>query len=245
MAIERERHERSLRAALDRHQVLLDEMNHRVKNSLMIVSSMLQLQASEVGDAVLTQHLTEAAQRVTAIGQVHDQLSHGSDVERMDIGRYIEAVCKDLDASVPQCAVRSEVQPGIEVASDRAISTALIVNELIANAAKYASPGRPAARSACGFQPRTTTRCDLGARRGRGASGRFRSRPAEGPWHADRHGVRRPARRHAGRSHPTIRAPSSSSRSRARRRAERARVFYKHMFMVFRTASFQLAHTRM
>src|SRR5213078_2996894 len=39
MAIERERHERSLRAALDRHQVLLDEMNHRVKNSLMIVSS--------------------------------------------------------------------------------------------------------------------------------------------------------------------------------------------------------------
>ena len=142
MAIERERHERSLRAALDRHQVLLDEMNHRVKNSLMIVSGMLQLQASEVGDAVLTQHLTEAAQRVTAIGQVHDQLSRGSDVERMDIGRYIEAVCKDLDASVPHCAIRSEVQPGIEVASDRAISTALIVNELIANAAKYASSGR-------------------------------------------------------------------------------------------------------
>jgi two-component sensor histidine kinase len=143
MAIERERHERSLRAALDRHQVLLDEMNHRVKNSLMIVSSMLQLQASEVGDEVLTRHLNEAAQRVAAIGQVHDQLSHGADVERMDIGRYIEAVCKDLDASVPQCTVRSEVQPGIEIASDRAISTALIVNELIANAAKHASPGGP------------------------------------------------------------------------------------------------------
>jgi two-component sensor histidine kinase len=143
MAIERERHERSLRVALDRHQILLDEMNHRVKNSLMIVSSMLRLQAVEVGDEALTQHLTEAAQRVTAIGQVHDQLAHGSDVERMDIGRYIEAVCRDLDASVPQCAVRSEVQPGIEVASDRAISTALIVNELIANAAKHASPGPP------------------------------------------------------------------------------------------------------
>lgn len=142
MAIERERHERSLRAALDRHQVLLDEMNHRVKNSLMIVSSMLQLQASEVGDPVLTQHLTDAAQRVTAIGQVHDQLSRGSDVERMDIGRYIQAVCKDLNASVPQCAIRSEVQAGIEIASDRAISTALIVNELIANAAKYAASGQ-------------------------------------------------------------------------------------------------------
>ncbi|MCW5735112.1 MAG: GAF domain-containing protein [Enhydrobacter sp.] len=145
MAIERERQERSLRAALDRHQILLNEMNHRVKNSLMIVSSMLQLQASEVGDPVLTQHLTEAAQRVTAIGQVHDQLSRGSDVERLDIGRYIESVCKNLDASVAQCAVRCATQPGIEIASDRAISTALIVNELIANAAKYASPGRAGA----------------------------------------------------------------------------------------------------
>ena len=104
MAIERERHERSLRAALDRHQVLLDEMNHRVKNSLMIVSSMLQLQASEVGDEVLTRISTRRRSVSRAIGKVHDQLSHGANVERMDIGRYIEAVCKDLDASVPQCA---------------------------------------------------------------------------------------------------------------------------------------------
>jgi two-component sensor histidine kinase len=141
MAIERERHERSLKAALDRHQVLLKEMDHRVKNSLMIVSNMLKLQASDLGDEVLTQHLTEAAQRVMAVGKVHDQLSHGPGVERMDIGRYIAAVCRDLDASVSQCVVRTDVQPGIEIASDRAISTALIVNELIANAAKYASPG--------------------------------------------------------------------------------------------------------
>jgi two-component sensor histidine kinase len=108
----------------------------------MIVSNMLKLQASEVGDEVLTQHLTEAAQRVMAIGKVHDQLSQGPDVERMDIGRYIATVCRDLDASVSQCVVRTDAQPGIEIASDRAISAALIVNELIANAAKYATPGR-------------------------------------------------------------------------------------------------------
>jgi two-component sensor histidine kinase len=140
MAIEREHQERSLRAALDRQQMLLREMNHRVKNSLMIVSSMLRLQANEVGDEVLMQHLNEAAHRVTAIGQVHEQLSHGADVERMDIGRYIHAVCADLDASVPQCVIRCDVQPGLEIASDRAIPMALIVNELVANAAKHASP---------------------------------------------------------------------------------------------------------
>jgi len=143
MAIERERHERSLQAALDRQKILLGEMSHRVKNSLMIVSSMLQLQASDVGDEAVTQHLNEAAQRVTAIGKVHDQLSRGSDVERMDIGRYIESVCKDLDDSLPQCIIHCEVAAGIEIASDRAISTALIVNELIANAAKHASSGSP------------------------------------------------------------------------------------------------------
>lgn len=143
MAIERERHERSLKAALDRQQVLLKEMNHRVKNSLMIVSSMLRLQASEIGDEVLTQHLNDAAQRVMAVGKVHDQLFLGSEIERLDIGRYVEAVCRDLDASVPQCVIHCDARSGIEITSDRAISVALIVNELIANAAKYASPGRP------------------------------------------------------------------------------------------------------
>lgn len=145
MAIERERQERDLRAALDRQEVLLKEMNHRVKNSLAIVSSMLELQASAVGDEDVTQHLTEAAQRVMAVAKAHDQLSHGSEVERMDIGRYISTVCRDLDDSVAQCAIRTDAPAGIEIATDRAISTALVVNELIANAVKH----MPAGRSDC------------------------------------------------------------------------------------------------
>lgn len=143
MAIERERQERNLKAALERHEVLLKEMNHRVKNSLAIVSSMLQLQASEVADEAVTQHLNEAAQRVLAVAKAHDQLSHGTDVERMDIGRYISTVCRDLDDSVPQCVIRTDAQTGIEIATDRAIATALVVNELIANAVKHMPAGRP------------------------------------------------------------------------------------------------------
>jgi two-component sensor histidine kinase len=142
MAIERERHEQSLKAALERHRFLLKEMNHRVKNSLSIVASMLRLQASEVDNAELTAHLDEAAHRVTAIARAHEQLYHGSDVERMDVGLYIQTVCKDLDDSVSQCEVQTDVQHGIEIETDRAISSALIVNELITNAAKYAYQGR-------------------------------------------------------------------------------------------------------
>ena len=84
MAIERERHERKLNAALQRDQFLLKEINHRVKNSLAIVSSMLHLQARDVGDAELAGHLQEASHRVAAVARAHDQLYHGSDLERME-----------------------------------------------------------------------------------------------------------------------------------------------------------------
>lgn len=50
MAIEQQQYQRKLKSALDRHQVLLKEVNHRVKNSLQVVSSMLRLQASAVGE---------------------------------------------------------------------------------------------------------------------------------------------------------------------------------------------------
>src|SRR4026209_2510820 len=57
MAIERQRNERQLRMALDRQQVLLNEINHRVKNSLQIVAAMLQLQANAADDDLIRAHL--------------------------------------------------------------------------------------------------------------------------------------------------------------------------------------------
>ena len=138
MAIERERHARNLEVALGRHQVLLKEMGHRVKNSLMIVTSMLQLQARDIGDPVLTPHLEEAAHRVSAVARAHDQLFQGADIDRMDLGKYVEGICKDLDASVAHCVIHTEAQYEIEFSTDGAISAALVVNELIANAAKHA-----------------------------------------------------------------------------------------------------------
>ena len=142
MAIERERHELNLEAALKRHEVLLKEMSHRVKNSLMIVTSMLQLQASNIGDPALTLHLEEAARRISAVAKAHDQLFHGASMDRIDLGKYVEGICKDLDTSVAHCVIHTEAQYHIEISGDRAISAALIVNELTTNAAKYAYQDR-------------------------------------------------------------------------------------------------------
>jgi two-component sensor histidine kinase len=143
MAIERERHERNLKAALERQQFLVKEMNHRVKNSLALVVGMLRLQARE-NDPEFTQHLEDAMLRVGAIARVHEQLYQSADVERFDVGRYIEAICKDLSASFAQCEIHVQAQAGIIISTDRAISSALIVNELVSNAAKHAYQGHGA-----------------------------------------------------------------------------------------------------
>jgi two-component sensor histidine kinase len=142
MAIERERHERNLHAALERQQFLVKEMNHRVKNSLALVVGMLRLQARGTIEPEFAQRLEDATLRVGAIARVHEQLYRSADVERFDVGRYIEGICKDLGASFAQCEIHVQAQPGIVISTDRAISAALIVNELVSNAAKHAYSGQ-------------------------------------------------------------------------------------------------------
>ena len=74
MAIERERYEQSLKAAVARHEVLLKEINHRVKNSLALVVSMLRLQARDDDDPKVTERLEEASTRIIAVARAHDQI---------------------------------------------------------------------------------------------------------------------------------------------------------------------------
>ncbi len=138
MAIERERNERNLKAALERHQVLLKEITHRVKNGLAIVASMLKLQANEVNDPALTAHLEEAAYRVSAVAKAHERIHQDSGPDRLDLGIYVRDICQDLNDAVPLCRIEVAVEPGINVMTDRAVPIALMANELITNAAKYA-----------------------------------------------------------------------------------------------------------
>lgn len=138
MAIERERYERHLKEALDRHEVLLKEINHRVKNSLTIVATMLRLQAMKINDPRLTEQLEEASQRVHAVARAHERLYHSDDIDALDLGVYVELVCKDLSANLSECDIQVETENGLVLSTDRAISAALIISELVMNAAKYA-----------------------------------------------------------------------------------------------------------
>jgi two-component sensor histidine kinase len=138
MAIERERYEQSLKAALGRQELLLKEITHRVKNSLAIVASVLKLQAREVSDPALTPHLEKAAHRVSAVAKAHERIHQGNGPDRLDLGVYVRDICQDLNDAAPLRHIEVAAEPGIMVMTDRAIPIALMINELITNATKYA-----------------------------------------------------------------------------------------------------------
>ena len=143
MAIEQQQYQRKLQAALDRHQVLLKEVNHRVKNSLQVVSAMLQLQANAVGDQAVSERLNEAASRVNAVGRAYERLAYNADYENIDLIEYLREIIGDLELTVAPCEIQFDAPEAIQFAADRAILVGLIVNELVSNAGKYAYPDRP------------------------------------------------------------------------------------------------------
>jgi two-component sensor histidine kinase len=140
MAIEQQQYQRKLQVALDRHQVLLKEVNHRVKNSLQVVSAMLQLQANAAGDEALSEHLNEAASRVNAVGRAYERLAYNADYENINLTEYLREIIGDLEATVAPCQIQLDASEAIQFAADRSILVGLIVNELVSNAGKYAYP---------------------------------------------------------------------------------------------------------
>ena len=138
MAIERQRRERALQAALDHQDVLVKEINHRVKNSLQLVASVLRLQKSK--DPQVARQLNEASSRIMAIGRAHDRLYRSPQIERIEVASYLTEICRDMKDIGANCEILFEASAQIFLNTDQAINIALIVTELISNAAKHAYP---------------------------------------------------------------------------------------------------------
>jgi two-component sensor histidine kinase len=132
VAIERQR-------ALDSQEILTREINHRIKNSLQLVASLLNMQARGSQDANLQRALSEAETRVHTIARVHDRLWRSNEVSFIDLGEFLSELCATLQQTDPHHIVTCEVEP-VVVLTDRAIAIGLMVNELVTNAVKYAYP---------------------------------------------------------------------------------------------------------
>jgi two-component sensor histidine kinase len=138
MAIERQRQEDALRRANERQELLLKEINHRVKNSLQLVAGMLSLQAAD--DPQVAPSLQQASTRVMAIARAHERLYRSSRVETIDLAEYLSAMCRDLQDVTPNCDVLFHGTAQVFLNTDHAINLALVVTELITNAARHAYP---------------------------------------------------------------------------------------------------------
>ncbi len=144
-ALERDKHaaEEQLRTSNARLEALLREVNHRVANSLQIVSAMVRLQSAALDDDGARLALEDTQRRITAIAQVHRRLYTSDDVAQVDMREYLGALVGELGEtwSTPAAPrTLSLAAEPIHLSTDRAVSLGVIVTELVSNACKYAYP---------------------------------------------------------------------------------------------------------
>jgi two-component sensor histidine kinase len=138
-AIERERDE-----LLRQKEMLLEEMQHRVSNSLQIIASILLMKARAVSSEETRAHLHDAHKRVLAVAAVQKHLHASAGTEAIELKSYLVQLCESLagamiaesDHSI-QMSVRVS---GGQASSADAVSLGLIITELVINALKYAFP---------------------------------------------------------------------------------------------------------
>lgn len=134
----RQQGEARLQEAMAHQEVLTREISHRVKNSLAMVAGLLSMQRRTASDPALQRALDDARARVTTIAQVHDRLWRADEVHTINLAEFMDEVCAQLYATArPGQKLSMDIAPAL-VATDQAVPLALLVNELVTNAFKYA-----------------------------------------------------------------------------------------------------------
>ncbi|MBP8214806.1 MAG: PAS domain S-box protein [Propionivibrio sp.] len=142
---ERLRTQQRLEDALHEKTVLLNEVHHRVKNNLQVVTSLLNLQAEHAADPHVRAILGESCGRVKAMSLTHQLLYQRKDFSHLDLAEYLQRLVQSIRASYRVAGGRIELLldlpgEGLHLDLERSIPCGLLINELLTNAFKHAFP---------------------------------------------------------------------------------------------------------
>lgn len=126
--------------ALHRADVLKEEIDHRVKNSLTQVAALLRLESAHVDLPEARAALDRARERVTTIANVHRELNARAGDRNVDIAPFLQGIADELRASLPAGVTLDPHLDSVTFGTRSAIHFAIILNECVANSVKYAFP---------------------------------------------------------------------------------------------------------
>lgn len=136
---DRKRAEEQIRAALHEKEVLLREIHHRVKNNMMVVTSLIQMQADQTTEPNALALFRDLYNRVLAMAMVHEDLYQSRDLAQIDFGTYLERLVINIRSGFAKTQAAIKINAaGIVLDIHHAIPCGLIVAELVTNAFKYA-----------------------------------------------------------------------------------------------------------
>jgi two-component sensor histidine kinase len=118
-------------------EIMMRELQHRMKNNLQVIVSFLSLQGRESASEEARERIGRVMDRVMAIGLAHDQLSFKKSASSVDMADYLKALCANIDPCRPNLTIDTEFE-AVSIPLDRAVPIGLILNELVTNSVKYA-----------------------------------------------------------------------------------------------------------
>jgi two-component sensor histidine kinase len=138
------RTEQKLEKAYEEKETLFRELQHRVKNSISVISGLVNLEASRVGDPRMTQVLDGLQGRISAIASLYEQLFHSGQAGRVELDRYLEEVAKTVFSGQAASERGIALDLALESATidaKRAVPLGIIATELLTDSLKYAFTG--------------------------------------------------------------------------------------------------------
>ncbi len=135
--------EEKLKESLEEKEMLLKEIHHRVKNNLMVISSLLNLQSQYIKDKEALDIFKESQNRAKSMALIHERLYRSTDLKKIDFGDYIHTLATDLFHTYVTDPSRVKLHMDLEnvmVDINTTVPLGLIVNELVTNSMKHAFP---------------------------------------------------------------------------------------------------------